>query len=42
MLTGLVEQATGRSVVNYQSQIMFDPDIIVEMFVFSEERDDPA
>ena len=35
LLTGLVEQTTGRKVVNYQSQIMFDPDIIVEMFVFA-------
>lgn len=40
VLTGLVEQATGRSVVNYQSQIMFDPDIIVEMFVFGQPRED--
>lgn len=40
VLTGLVEQATGRTVVNYQSQIMFDPDIIVEMFVFDDARAD--
>ena len=40
VLTGLVEQTTGRTVVNYQSQIMFDPDIIVEMFVFGEPRRD--
>jgi uncharacterized protein YbcI len=39
-LTSLVEQTTGRTVVNYQSQIMFDPDIIVEMFVFEEPRQD--
>jgi uncharacterized protein YbcI len=39
-LTSLVEQTTGRRVVNYQSQIMFDPDIIVEMFVFEEPRQD--
>jgi uncharacterized protein YbcI len=39
-LTSLVEQTTGRRVVNYQSQVMFDPDIIVEMFVFEEPRDD--
>jgi uncharacterized protein YbcI len=39
-LTGLVERTTGRAVVNYQSQIMFDPDIIVEMFFFAEPRDD--
>jgi uncharacterized protein YbcI len=40
VLTGLVEQATGRTDVNYQSQIMFDPDIIVEMFVFGDARQD--
>ena len=40
VLTGLVEETTGRTVVNYQSQIMFDPDIIVEMFVFGEPRRD--
>ncbi len=39
-LTGLVERTTGRAVVNYQSQIMFDPDIIVEMFFFAEPRQD--
>jgi uncharacterized protein YbcI len=40
LLTGLVEEATGRKVVNYQSQIMFDPDVIVEMFVFADPRQD--
>jgi uncharacterized protein YbcI len=40
VLTGLVEQTTGRTVVNYQSQIMFDPDIIVEIFFFAEPRQD--
>ena len=39
-LTGLVERTTGRRVVNYQSQIMFDPDIIVEMFFFDQPRRD--
>jgi uncharacterized protein YbcI len=39
-LTRTVEQTTGRTVVNYQSQIMFDPDIIVEMFVFDQPRED--
>lgn len=37
-LVGRVEEITGRKVVTYQSQIMFDPDVIVEMFVF----DDPT
>jgi uncharacterized protein YbcI len=40
VLTSLVEQSTGRTVVNYQSQIMFEPDIIVEMFVFDQPRTD--
>jgi len=33
-LTDMVEEITGRSVCTYQSQVMFDPDIVVEMFVF--------
>ena len=40
VLTSMVEQTTGRRVVNYQSQVMFDPDIIVEMFVFDQSRKD--
>jgi uncharacterized protein YbcI len=39
-LCGAVERLTGRAVVNYQSQIMFDPDIIVEMFFFADPRQD--
>lgn len=31
---GLVEQLTGRKVVSYQSQVLFEPDIILEVFVF--------
>jgi uncharacterized protein YbcI len=33
-LVGAVEQLTGRKVVTYQSQVLFDPDTIVEIFVF--------
>ena len=33
-LTSMVEQLVGRKVVTYQSQILFDPDIAIEMFVF--------
>jgi uncharacterized protein YbcI len=40
LLTSMVERSTGRRVVNYQSQIMFDPDVIVEMFVFDQPRED--
>jgi uncharacterized protein YbcI len=33
-LTDMIEQLTGRKVLTYQSQVMFDPNIVVEMFVF--------
>ena len=33
-LTDMIERLTGRKVATYQSQIMFDPDLVVEMFVF--------
>jgi uncharacterized protein YbcI len=36
-LTSKMEEITGRRIVNYQSQVMFDPDLIVEMFVFDSE-----
>jgi uncharacterized protein YbcI len=40
-LTGMVEELTGREVLTYQSQVMFDPDVVVEIFVFdSIARDD--
>jgi uncharacterized protein YbcI len=35
-LVAMVEDLTGRRVVTYQSQVMFDPDIVVELFVFDE------
>ena len=35
-LTGMVEEMTGRKVLTYQSQIMFGPDRVVEMFVFDD------
>ncbi len=38
-LTEMVERLTGRKVVTYQSQIMFDPDLVVEMFVFDAAGD---
>lgn len=31
-----IERLTGRKVLTYQSQVMFDPDVIVEIFVFDE------
>jgi hypothetical protein len=33
---GSVEKATGRSVVTYQSQIVFDPDYCFEFFVLDQ------
>src|SRR5919202_1076049 len=36
-LTSKMEEITGRRIVNYQSQVMFDPDLVVEMFVFDSE-----
>jgi uncharacterized protein YbcI len=33
-LVAKVEALTGRKVVNYQSQILFEPHIVVEMFFF--------
>ncbi|HWT95928.1 MAG TPA: DUF2294 domain-containing protein [Solirubrobacteraceae bacterium] len=35
-LTGMVEDVTGRKVLTYQSMVMFDPDVVVEAFVFDE------
>jgi uncharacterized protein YbcI len=33
-LTGMIEELTGRKVLTYQSQILFEPDIVAELFVF--------
>ena len=33
-VTGIVQEITGRKVLTYQSQIMFDPDLVVEIFIF--------
>jgi uncharacterized protein YbcI len=33
-LVGTIEQLTDRKVINYQSQVLFDPDLTIEMFVF--------
>ena len=35
-LIGRIEELTGRKVLTYQSQIMFDPDVVVELFVFED------
>ena len=43
-LTDMIDRRTDRTVLTYQSQIMFDPDVVVEMFVFDSaaNRDDRA
>jgi len=38
-LTGKIEQLTGRKVLTYQSQMLFDPDMVVELFVFDREAE---
>ena len=38
-LTDMIERLTGRKVATYQSQIMFDPDVVVEIFVFDSGGD---
>jgi uncharacterized protein YbcI len=39
-MTGLIEELTGRKVINYQSQVLFDPDISVEFFFFDDIVDE--
>ena len=39
-LVGAIEQLSRRKIVNYQSQVLFDPDMIIEIFVFEEPLDD--
>lgn len=41
-LIARVEELTGRRVVTYQSQVMFDPDTVVELFVFDEAAPEAA
>ena len=33
----MVEELTGRKVLTYQSQILFEPDVVVEIFLFDSE-----
>lgn len=37
-IRGIVENLTGRTVGSYHSQILFEPDVLFEMFVLSETR----
>ena len=36
-LETMIEQLTGRRVLTYQSQILFEPDVVVEIFLFESE-----
>jgi uncharacterized protein YbcI len=36
VLIRLIERLTGRRVVTYQSQVLFDPNITIEIFVFAD------
>jgi uncharacterized protein YbcI len=38
-LTDMVEDMTGRKVVTYQSQILFEPDVVIEFFMFDDTVD---
>jgi len=38
-LVAKIEVLTGRKVVNYQSQILFDPHIVMEVFFFADDLD---
>ncbi|HEV2724244.1 MAG TPA: DUF2294 domain-containing protein [Thermoleophilaceae bacterium] len=41
-LTGKMEELTGRKILTYQSQILFEPDVVVEIFVFDSEGSSDA
>ncbi len=41
-LTGMVEEVTGRKVLTYQSQVLFGPAVVIEMFVFDERGREQA
>jgi uncharacterized protein YbcI len=41
-LVSKVEALTGRKVVNYQSQILFEPHIVMEIFFFEDSTGEPV
>src|SRR3954465_12199371 len=41
-LIAKIEALTGRKVVNYQSQVLFDPQIVIEIFFFASAGDGQA
>ncbi len=36
-LTGMIEEITGRKVLTYQAQILFEPSRVIEIFVFDDD-----
>jgi uncharacterized protein YbcI len=42
ILSEKIEKLTGRKVINFQSQVLFDPDMSVEIFVFEKRSPDEA
>lgn len=41
-LTDKMEELTGRKILTYQSQILFDPHVVIEMFVFDSQGSSDA
>ena len=39
-LIGMVEDMTGRKVLGYQSQILFEPEVVVELFFFDQPAEE--
>src|SRR4051794_23147848 len=38
-LTDMIEELTGRNVIGYQSQIIFEPNVVIEIFMFDDTVD---
>ena len=36
-LSTMIEETTGRRVLNYQSQVLFGPDVVIEIFVLDDD-----
>jgi uncharacterized protein YbcI len=41
-LVGTIEQLTDRKVLTYQSQVLFDPPTVIEVFIFDKPLERPA
>ena len=39
-LTGMIEDVTGRNVLGYQSQVLFEPEVVLEIFFFEDRVDE--